>query len=47
MTSQHKQNYSHYKMTIDEEDGIELGNVFISIHSFFVCVMVRPITLRV
>jgi len=53
MTSQHKQNCSHYDIAVDEEiavdedDGIELGNVFISTCGFFACVMLKPITLRV
>jgi len=47
MTSQYKQNYSHYNVAVDEDDGIELGNVFIIVYSFFVCVMMKPITLRV
>ena len=34
MTSQHKHNYSHYDMAVEEDDGIELGNVFIIVCSF-------------
>jgi len=34
-------------VAVDEDDGIELGNVFIIVYSFFVCVMMKPITLRV
>jgi len=34
-------------MAVDEDDGIELGNMFIIVYSFFVCVMMKHITLRV
>ena len=47
MTSQFKHNYSHYEMAVEEDDGIELGNVFIIVYSFVVCVLMKPITLKV